>query len=363
MDEVLERVRVDPAGTTPVYVQIRDGLRREIASGRLREGDPLPTLQSIAQRYGISTKTVMQAFSELSAEGAIITRRGRRGCVAECRAPSTEIVLFMRAHAVMSHERQAAFFTQLTEGLRQGFCDPDRRFWMTFLGHGERTTVAEMLGVCGIRRCDGIVAYRPDPDAIDLLRGMAHKMPVCTLFFPVGDAVDCVEVAPAAPLRQLLTERIAQGKRHFTFAGYVSREPECFHSASPYIALQRETVRILDEAGIRCHEDVRPLSESNQQAQREALMALPEGAVVVAGNPWLSMSEDGRALSLDVISYTESRQTVEKLQGHVDFLYGGVELVSKAAVRLLRARAADMSAPARVERLEPEIIRRRAPVL
>lgn len=74
-------VRVDPTDSTPIYVQIADGVKAHIASGRLRAGDALPSLRDLAQDLGVNLNTVKAAYELLERAELIYLRRGRRAVV------------------------------------------------------------------------------------------------------------------------------------------------------------------------------------------------------------------------------------------------------------------------------------------
>ena len=68
---------VDPASDRPVFRQISDHLRDAIRSGRLGEGDLLPSETQLAEHYGTTRTTARQALAVLKAEGVIVSEHGR----------------------------------------------------------------------------------------------------------------------------------------------------------------------------------------------------------------------------------------------------------------------------------------------
>lgn len=65
-----------PEGVTR-YRQLASVLRHRISSGEFPLGHQLPTVDSLAQTYGIAKVTVRQAFALLVEEGLISSQRGR----------------------------------------------------------------------------------------------------------------------------------------------------------------------------------------------------------------------------------------------------------------------------------------------
>ncbi|WP_200303961.1 GntR family transcriptional regulator [Streptomyces adelaidensis] len=69
-------VRVDTASQVPPYEQIRAQLAALIVTGRLTEGERLPTVRQLATDLGLAPGTVARAYRELEAAELIRTRRG-----------------------------------------------------------------------------------------------------------------------------------------------------------------------------------------------------------------------------------------------------------------------------------------------
>ncbi len=61
----------------PIYRQLRDRVVAMMLDGVLHEGDPLPSVRSVAAEYRINPLTVLKAYQELVDEQLVETRRGR----------------------------------------------------------------------------------------------------------------------------------------------------------------------------------------------------------------------------------------------------------------------------------------------
>jgi GntR family transcriptional regulator len=60
----------------PMYVWIREDLRREIRDGIYKRGEKLPSEQELAIKYRVSRMTVRQSIAELIDEGLLFRRHG-----------------------------------------------------------------------------------------------------------------------------------------------------------------------------------------------------------------------------------------------------------------------------------------------
>lgn len=74
---------LSPAGEGALYAQLAARLRREIAEGRLRPGDALPSFRQLAEDLLVSVITVKRAYEDLEREGVIYRRQGLGTFVAE----------------------------------------------------------------------------------------------------------------------------------------------------------------------------------------------------------------------------------------------------------------------------------------
>ena len=67
----------------PLYLQLKDSLVAEIASGRYRSNQRLPSERELATRFKVSRMTARQALLELAHDGTAYTRVGKGTFVAE----------------------------------------------------------------------------------------------------------------------------------------------------------------------------------------------------------------------------------------------------------------------------------------
>jgi len=61
----------------PIYRQLRDRVVALILDGVLKDGDPLPSVRSVAAEYRVNPLTVLKGYQQLVDEDLVETRRGR----------------------------------------------------------------------------------------------------------------------------------------------------------------------------------------------------------------------------------------------------------------------------------------------
>ncbi|AZQ36676.1 GntR family transcriptional regulator [Streptomyces cyaneochromogenes] len=112
--------RVDTNSPVPPYEQIRAQLAAPISTGRLAEGELLPTVWQLTPDLGPATGTVARAYREPEAASLIRTRRGAGSRVAplpagihrphrdELAAPARRLAAEARALGANDTEVEAA---------------------------------------------------------------------------------------------------------------------------------------------------------------------------------------------------------------------------------------------------------------
>ena len=99
---------IAPSDPTPIYRQIVDQVRRQIAGGQLSTGIELPSVRAVAQLHAINPMTVSKAYSLLEAEGLLERRRGMGMVVAGQGARSAVDPERLLAPLLQALVRQAA---------------------------------------------------------------------------------------------------------------------------------------------------------------------------------------------------------------------------------------------------------------
>ena len=70
---------MDPqwSDSVPIYRQLRDRVVAMILEGVLKEGDPLPSVRSVAAEFRLNPLTVLKGYQQLVDEQLVEKRRGR----------------------------------------------------------------------------------------------------------------------------------------------------------------------------------------------------------------------------------------------------------------------------------------------
>ena len=73
---------ISNASGKPIYEQITAQIKEQIMSGELQEGEPLPSMRTLAQQLRISIITTKRAYEELERDGFIESFTGKGSFVA-----------------------------------------------------------------------------------------------------------------------------------------------------------------------------------------------------------------------------------------------------------------------------------------
>jgi len=98
----------------PIYVQIVEQVRQQVAGGELKPGDQLPTVRALASDLRVNFNTVARAYRLLDEANIISTQQGRGTYILD--EPPPEVTQSLR---IASLEALARRF--LTEALQLGF--------------------------------------------------------------------------------------------------------------------------------------------------------------------------------------------------------------------------------------------------
>ena len=103
--EVYMNIIITNSAGTPIYEQIATQIKGMIISGKLKEGDSLPSMRNLAQDLRVSVITTKRAYEILETEGLIESFTGRGSFVA---AHNPELMKEQNLRDIESHLIKAA---------------------------------------------------------------------------------------------------------------------------------------------------------------------------------------------------------------------------------------------------------------
>ncbi|ABS21403.1 GntR family transcriptional regulator [Bacillus cytotoxicus] len=69
-------MKIEFSPNIPIYIQVMEYIKKEIATGHLSLGDKIPSVRELASELQVNPNTIQRTFQELEREGIVITRRG-----------------------------------------------------------------------------------------------------------------------------------------------------------------------------------------------------------------------------------------------------------------------------------------------
>lgn len=76
---------------TPIYLQIMEHIKTQIASGELKTNDKLPSVRELALEAGVNPNTMQKALSELEREGLVYSQRTAGRFVADMKNTADDL--------------------------------------------------------------------------------------------------------------------------------------------------------------------------------------------------------------------------------------------------------------------------------
>ena len=104
--------------STPIFQRIKDYLSGEIAAGRWKEGDVVPSEQALVRQFGVSRMTVNRAVRELTAEHVLTRRQGSGTFVAPKKYQATLVEIRSIADEIRARGHHHRSSLQLLETAR-----------------------------------------------------------------------------------------------------------------------------------------------------------------------------------------------------------------------------------------------------
>jgi GntR family transcriptional regulator len=69
-------IRIEPSSSVPIYRQIIDQIRYQVAAGVLREGDKVPSVRELAAKLAVNQNTILKVYNELCRQNVLRIERG-----------------------------------------------------------------------------------------------------------------------------------------------------------------------------------------------------------------------------------------------------------------------------------------------
>lgn len=74
---------INPKNKTPIYEQLVQQLRHQIATGLLMPSEPIPSVRQLSIELGVNPNTIQKAYRQMEQEGLIYTVSGKGSFVTD----------------------------------------------------------------------------------------------------------------------------------------------------------------------------------------------------------------------------------------------------------------------------------------
>jgi GntR family transcriptional regulator len=118
------QIHISPNDGVPIYLQIVNQVKYQVASSRLAPGQELPPIRVLAEQLVVNPNTVARAYRELELAGVVTKRRTAGTYVSGASSPLARRervrILTERVDALLAEARQMNIRTEeIVELLRQ----------------------------------------------------------------------------------------------------------------------------------------------------------------------------------------------------------------------------------------------------
>jgi GntR family transcriptional regulator len=104
------QLHISPHDGVPIYLQIVNQVKYQVASGRLEPGEELPPIRALAEQLLVNPNTVARAYRELELAGVVIKRRTAGTYVSDSASPLARRqrlrIISDRVDALLAEARQ-----------------------------------------------------------------------------------------------------------------------------------------------------------------------------------------------------------------------------------------------------------------
>lgn len=76
LEVILIFIRIEPSSAVPIYRQIIDQIKYQVATGVLKQGDRVPSVRELAAKLAVNQNTVLKVYNELCRENVLKIERG-----------------------------------------------------------------------------------------------------------------------------------------------------------------------------------------------------------------------------------------------------------------------------------------------
>jgi GntR family transcriptional regulator len=127
-------MKISKSSRKPVFEQVADALREQIAAGALRPGDAIPSERDLGERLKISRMTARAAVDVLVREGALVRQHGRATTVSGIKI-----------------SKNALGFMSFTEDMQARGLSPSSKVLRQALEVADATVAAQLGQSVGVR--------------------------------------------------------------------------------------------------------------------------------------------------------------------------------------------------------------------
>jgi GntR family transcriptional regulator of arabinose operon len=199
------------AGKIPKYAHIVEAIQADIAEGRLRPNDRLPSFVEMVERFGVAKQTVDKAHAILEQEGLIRREQGR-GVFVEPPQKKVQTGFIGYLDPDLTYTSRSSYFRQIHDGVRRAAGESGKNL-VIIDSHKTFTRWSELEGL--------LLCEVEDADLVDIPVILPSDLPVVNLlyncpFYP------SVQAADEAGIHMLVEHLVQLGHRRIASVTHIN---------------------------------------------------------------------------------------------------------------------------------------------
>lgn len=269
-----QTLTVDQSSATPLYVQVEDAIRQQIAVGQLIEGQKLPPLRQLSEDLGVAYVTVVRGVQNLVAEGSLEAFPRRGTFVARARVRQAQTTGLLSAYSYNRLISKTRYYRNLLFMIQEGLVQEGQsavyRLWPE--GVPLETALKQMHSL------DALVLLSVPPEHLDDVKAVQRRG---TPLICVGDTFQDPEVPAVHTTNEQDTVRAYAALRtagHHKIVGALPPKGSGHYSRQCRLEGFRKAVK---EFGGAWREDWLIHGEPEEQARQLLNMPEPPTALMV----------------------------------------------------------------------------------
>jgi|GEM_PF-2350274 len=154
----MQSIRLRPPSSGPLYDQVREAIKQQIATDKLRPGQRLPPIRQLCAELNLAYATVARGIRELVEEGVLEAKAGRGTIVARRRTSRMQTIGMLGYSAYRKLIHDSRFYNRAIRLIQEELLDRGQTVAYSYWSEDKK--LPEMFR--GLQQIDGLIMLATD---------------------------------------------------------------------------------------------------------------------------------------------------------------------------------------------------------